>query len=204
MPHWVSPGHAMRRRWPLLEGLPAILATVALLGGAAFLAARLDPLPPRFSGEARASDGDSLRLGADRIRLLGLDAPELDQVCWRADGGEWPCGREARALMVTLLGDGAVTCLPQGNDRYGRTLAHCEVAGSDVGARVVEAGLAVSSGEYEREESLARGNRLGIWQGRFVNPREWRDEGPSDDPGPGIIEQLWTWFRELTGARALR
>jgi len=170
----------------------------------ALVAARLDPFPARFSGQARASDGDSLWVGSDRIRLTGLDAPELDQICWRPDGGEWPCGRAARDEMARLLAAGAIDCRPEGEDRFGRTLARCEVAGRDIGGAMVTAGLAIATDAYGREQEAARKARRGIWDGRFTAPRTWRDDGPSDDPGPGVTEQFWTWFRELTGARTLR
>ena len=204
MPRWTERGHTLRRKRSPLRALPAIAATLILFAGATFLAARLDPLPPPFSGTARASDGDSLWVGGGRVRLLGLDAPELDQICWRADGGEWPCGRAARDAMSALLAKGSIACAPAGEDKFGRTLAHCTADGEDVGAAIVEAGLAVSKGGYPREESAARDARRGIWDGRFIDPREWRDEGPADDPGISLLEQVWTWLRELTGARSLR
>jgi len=204
MPAWASPGHARRRKRRWTGGLPGLAVVLALALGGAYLAAWLDPLPPRFTGAARASDGDSFRMGGDRIRLLGIDAPELDQICWRPDGREWPCGRQARDRMAALLAAGGVTCRPAGQDRFGRILARCDAAGGDIGAAMVEAGLAVAREGYGREESAARNDRRGIWDGRFTPPRQWRDEGPRDDPLPSGFEQWWTWFRELTGARALR
>jgi endonuclease YncB( thermonuclease family) len=138
------------------------------------------------------------------VRLIGLDAPELDQVCWTGEGVEWPCGREARTAMAELLSKGSIDCATRGEDRFGRFLATCEVAGADLGAAMVEAGLAISNDDYPREESVARQAKRGIWAGRFTNPREWRDEGPSDDPGISLLEQIWIWLRELTGARSLR
>jgi endonuclease YncB( thermonuclease family) len=181
-----------------------VLAAIALLAAAAWLAAWLDPLPPRFSGMAVAADGDSLRLQGDRIRLLGIDAPELDQVCWDASGAEWPCGRAARAELARLVAAGPADCQPEGSDKYGRTLARCEVVGADLGAAIVSAGLALATDGYGAEESEAKRAARGLWQGRFVDPRTWRDQGPSGDPGRGWIETLWDWFRELTGARTLR
>lgn len=203
MPAWTKPGHAFgtRRR---SRGWPAALAVLVLFVGALLLATRLDPLPADLSGRAVATDGDSLRIGSERVRLLGLDAPELDQTCWREDGSEWACGREARDLMVRLLNAGAVNCAPEGIDRFGRSLARCEAAGRDIAAAMVEAGLAVARDGYGAEESRARSAGRGIWAGRFTDPRQWRDEGPSDDPGPGVLEKLWKWLRELTGARSLR
>lgn len=203
MPRWLRPGNSLRPR--RAGGLvPRLFLVLVLLGATAFVAARLDPLPARFSGEARASDGDSFRVGRDRVRLTGFDAPELDQVCWRADGTAWSCGTEARSLMARLLSRGDLECRTEGVDRFDRTLARCAVGGEDIGAAMVGAGLAVSSGGYDREERGAREAARGIWSGRFTEPREWRDDGPRTDPGPGAIELLWNWFRELTGATALR
>jgi endonuclease YncB( thermonuclease family) len=45
-------------------------------------------------------DGDSLRIGAKRYRLNGIDAPEADQVC--PDG--WSAGVEARYLEQLVEG----------------------------------------------------------------------------------------------------
>lgn len=201
MPKWTRRGHALRPRWrSVLPGLAGIL----LLAAAAVVAAWLDPLPPRFSGMARASDGDSLVLQGDRVRLLGIDAPELDQVCWDAADVEWSCGRVAREALATRLATGPLQCQPRGQDKYGRTLAHCSVNDSDLGAYMVGRGLALATEGYVVEQAQAKSDRLGLWQGRFVDPRTWRDDGPSGDPGPGLIEGVWDWFRELTGARNLR
>lgn len=177
---------------------------LVLFGGAAYLAARLDPLPPRFIGPAQATDGDSLRLADDRIRLLGIDAPELDQICWDASGTEWSCGRAARDRLASLVASGSASCQPQGHDKYGRILAVCEVGRRDLGAALVADGLAIAKGDYDGEQAEARAAGIGIWRGRFVDPRQWRDEGPVGAPEPTIFEQLWNWFRELTGATTLR
>lgn len=147
-----------------------------VLAGAALLAAALDqPLPP-VSGQARASDGDSFRLGETRIRLLGLDAPELAQQCDAADGTPWSCGRIARDRMAVLLSSGPVDCQPDGTDQYDRVLAICTVKGRDLGATMVAEGLAISSGSYWTEEAAARQARIGIWAGGFETPRNWRDD----------------------------
>jgi endonuclease YncB( thermonuclease family) len=151
---------------------------IAVLGVLALVAAGLDTPPPPVSGAARASDGDSFRLGQDRVRLLGLDAPELAQLCAGADGRDWPCGRAARDRMANLLASGPVDCRPEDTDQYDRLLARCSVGGDDLGASMVSAGLAVSSGDYWREEQAARSGKLGIWAGGFDRPADWRDDHP--------------------------
>lgn len=191
------------RRFPI-GAVPGLFAALALLGGAAYLAARLDPLPPPYEGVARASDGDSLRLAGVRIRLIGIDAPELDQICWDGGGAEWPCGRASRDRLAAMLEGRPAACAGHGRDKYGRVLATCTVAGRDVGAALVAEGMALSYGDYAAEQARARAAGAGIWQGRFVEPRQWRDEGPSEAPEPSIFDRIWRWFRELTGATSLR
>lgn len=201
MPSWLRRGHALRRP----RGFWLRAATmVGLLLVLTWALTWLDPLPPALAGRAVASDGDSLRLGRDRIRLWGIDAPELDQICWSEAGQEWPCGRAAHAALRDRLAAGAVDCRARGTDRYGRVLAVCTIDGADLGASLVADGLAVSRGAYGSQERAARGAHRGLWQGRFADPKSWRDFGPSADPGPSLLETIWDSLRELTGARTLR
>lgn len=163
------------------------MLAIVILGVLALVAAALDRPPPPVAGLGRASDGDSFRLGADRIRLLGLDAPELAQDCTAADGRNWPCGRAARDRMASLLAAGPADCRPEDIDQYQRLLATCTVAGHDLGATMVSEGMAVSAGRYWSEEAAARSDRLGIWAGDFDAPRDWR----GDHPRP---QGAWGWL----------
>jgi len=164
-----SPGfYALRR---------SILA-ILVLAATALLANWLDAPAPAVAGAGRASDGDSFRLGDARVRLLGLDAPELHQKCADADGAAWSCGAVARDRMALLLDLGPVQCQPEGNDRYDRLLARCRVSGQDLGATMVAEGLAISAGDYWSEEQAARAARRGIWAGGFDRPADWRSDHP--------------------------
>ncbi|MET3926141.1 thermonuclease family protein [Devosia sp. 2618] len=166
------------------------MIAIVVLAGTALVAAALDVPPPPVSGQGRASDGDSLRLGEDRIRLLGMDAPELAQTCNSATGESWQCGRAARDRMVTLLAAGPLDCKPEGRDQYDRLLAVCTVGGSDVGAQMVREGLAVASGRYFSEETTARNGALGIWAGGFDSPRDWRKDLPRPQGFRGWLSTL--------------
>lgn len=150
------------------------------------------PMTP-LNGVARVTDGDTIRIGAQRIRIVGIDAPERGQTCTHPGGEAWACGRVASAAMAALVSRGSVQCRPLGRDRYGRTLARCTVAGTDIGAAMVTEGLAMASGSYFGEEQAARAARRGIWDGAFTPPERFRRES-ADAALPGPLRWLKQWF----------
>jgi endonuclease YncB( thermonuclease family) len=172
------------------------LIIIGLFAAAAILAALLEPLPPAIAGRASASDGDTLRLGSDRVRLIGLDAPELDQTCLDATGTAWSCGRVARDRLRALVADAEVRCETEGRDRYGRYLGRCEAAGEDLGGILVEEGLALADlPSYAGEEARARQRKRGVWAGQFDTPREWRETHGDTAAGFDLPGWIRSWFR---------
>jgi endonuclease YncB( thermonuclease family) len=171
-------------RIPRAAGIGAALAVIGVVWALASLFA---PPGEPLVGRAAVVDGDTLRLGATRIRLLGLDAPELDQTCTDASGSDWACGRQARAFVAGLLDQSPVTCLPAGHDRYRRVLAHCRIGDTDLGGAIVAAGWAVAEVEYAAASAAARAAGRGIWASRFESPADWRRTH-----GEG---SLWDWLR---------
>jgi endonuclease YncB( thermonuclease family) len=131
----------------------------------------------------RVIDGDSLHLDGERIRLTGIDAPELRQRCRDESGREWTCGRAAKARLASLVSSGTVACAARGQDRYGRTLAVCSAGDvADVGEVLVREGYAVDYGGfssgYPAAEREARDARRGLWRGTFERPQDWRRRHP--------------------------
>ncbi len=74
--------------------------------------------PAHAQSRCRVVDGDTLRCGAERVRIIGLDAPEMRGECPR----ESRAARAATARMEQLI-SGGITLERRGNDRYRRTLA---------------------------------------------------------------------------------
>ncbi|MCC6141695.1 MAG: thermonuclease family protein [Nitrospira sp.] len=74
------------------------------------------------SQSIRTIDGDTLRMGPERIRLRGIDTPELNE----------PRGPEARQRLEQLLKEGPIRIVPHGQDVYGRTVADVFVNGKNV------------------------------------------------------------------------
>jgi len=130
-----------------------------------------------ITGRPYVIDGDTVDVSRTRVRLEGIDAPELEQSCTDARGQPWPCGRTAARELRSHLGSGELTCAPTGFDRYRRILAVCSLSGSDVNAWMVRQGWALAygyAGTYHAQQDEAQTARRGIWAGAFVPPAEWR------------------------------
>jgi endonuclease YncB( thermonuclease family) len=157
---------------------------------------------PDLEGVPTVSDGDSLSLNDERIRLRGIDAPELDQSCRRGDE-IYACGREARVRLQSLIGSHKVTCSGAETDQYGRLLATCEAGDVELNKAMVEAGWAVAYGSYVTEELAARAARRGLWKGEFDQPQDWRagDYSTVADIGrPGLVDEVGAFLRRMLGA----
>lgn len=149
-----------------------------------------------LSGAAYVSDGDTLRIADVRVRLLGIDAPELHQNCTRKNGDNWSCGQASRDLMLALVAGETVKCTGNSHDRYQRLLAHCTNGHVDLGGEMVRNGLALGEDDYLAEHIEARTNKRGMWSGDFITPRVWRDthKGNADQSSGWIGDFLQSIF----------
>jgi endonuclease YncB( thermonuclease family) len=115
-------------------------------------------------------DGDTITLqtdtGAKKIRLSGIDAPEIRQ----------PFGPESRdSLSVDVLNQ-QVTVDTNKTDKYGRSVGKVLLHGEDVNLKQVRRGLAWLYTSYIKElsaedrelykaaEKAANDEHLGLWQ----------------------------------------
>lgn len=158
---------------------------------AALLLFALPAAAQDISGPARAADGDSLDLSGISVRLFGVDAPELAQSCERG-GASWACGKQAASKLASLVAGTPVMCEQKDIDDYGRIVATCRAGSVDLGGALVDAGLAVAlphfSDRYVAAEARARAAGLGIWNGKFQMPADYRAAHPR--PGrrmPGVL-----------------
>jgi endonuclease YncB( thermonuclease family) len=149
---------------------------------AAVLLAPIAPVAAQtIAGAAIAIDGDTLEVGRDRVRLLGIDAPEAEQTCL----GGWinvRCGADAAVALGALVQGKAVTCEVRARDVYGRAVAQCIADGADLGEAMLVQGLAVAldgaPAGYRQVAGQAETSRLGIWATRFERPAIWRAANP--------------------------
>lgn len=154
-----------------LAGVVGMVGLHHLLGAESLEAATVvAAMSGPIEGRATAVDGDTLDFAGRRVRLEGIDAPELGQSCQRRWLGSWDCGRAAQKALEKLVDGRRVTCERKGQDKYGRDLGICFVDGRDLNAEQVRLGLAWAfikySQAYVGAETEARKQLVGIWQGK--------------------------------------
>jgi endonuclease YncB( thermonuclease family) len=130
------------------------------------------------TGTASVIDGDTLDIHGERIRLVGVDAPESKQNCKSADGQLERCGQKAANALDTWIDRNPVTCAIEGKDRYQRLLGQCSVRGTSVQEWLVANGHALAYRSYSKQyvpaEDKARAEKVGVWAGDFIEPWDWR------------------------------
>jgi endonuclease YncB( thermonuclease family) len=132
----------------------------------------------QITGPAEAVDSTVIALNGQRIMLFGIDSVMRKQNC-TIDGKIWQCWAAAVRALEILVDQGPVTCDVIGEpDVYGRLLARCSVNGQSLNEQLVRKGYAVArpgeTTEYVAAEGAAKEERLGLWQGKFLMPAEFR------------------------------
>lgn len=132
-----------------------------------------------LTGPATVIDGSHLEVAGRRLKIYGIDAPDPDQTCEDKQGKDYPCGIEARRTLAQLVQGSEVSCQPRGPNQLNETLATCSAGQTDLAQALVAAGWALADRArtlyYEEDELKARTAKLGLWQGAFLSPLEWRN-----------------------------
>lgn len=178
------------------------LAIWAVLFLLIWIAASLNPDEPAdlMSGEARVVDGDSLTINGQRVRLAGIDAPELLQNC-QVGGAAIACGHQARDELRRLIGKQQVQCHIDGRDRYDRLLGRCHAGTSDLNQAMVQSGWALAYGDYKSAQMAAHLARTGLWAYEFQRPQDWRkqhaNDGETESPNArdSLVARIWAEIR---------
>ena len=125
-------------------------------------------------------DGDSLEIGAKRIRLLEIDAPEYQQFCFDRNRQQYDCGAESKRYLLQMLKQARfkVVCHTEQIDRYKRELAECFAGDLNLNLEMIRAGWAVTyrtdNKIYLETEKEAKKAGKGLWQGKFMRPEYYR------------------------------
>ena len=135
------------------------LAGAAFVGGAIGVAPSIAPiLQPAYGStvqDCTVTDGDTIRCGDERIRLLGIDAPELPGHCSRnrqcAPGD--PYASKAN-LASAMTGELRIERVDE--DRYGRTLAIVSGDRGDLSCWQLSHGQAIYKPKWDNGYRVAR------------------------------------------------
>lgn len=99
------------------------------------------PISMIIEGPAYVIDGDTIRIGKTKIRLAGIDAPELDR----------PWGQKSKWHMVRICKGHTIRVELTGDTSYDRLVGTCFLPdGTDIGAEIVKVGLALDGGFYSQ------------------------------------------------------
>ena len=92
---------------------------------------------------AQVLDGDTFDCGSTRIRLHGIDAPELEGHCRPgrdcAPGDSYASTEHLRAV----IGSETLQCRQIDTDLYGRMVARCTTGETDLSCAQLEGGYAI-------------------------------------------------------------
>ena len=137
-------------------------------------------------GLPRIVDGDTIHIGEYKIRLEGIDAPEMKQTCklqylklsFLSFNKTYYCGVKSKEKLSKKINNKKITCKIFSRDQYKRYIATCYKNKTNLNKWMVRNGHAVAylrySKKYYRDENYAKKKGLGLWRGAFLRPEKWR------------------------------
>tara|TARA_B100002052_G_scaffold296179_1_gene324072 strand:- start:221 stop:730 length:510 start_codon:yes stop_codon:yes gene_type:complete len=139
-----------------------------------------------ISGKAKITDGDTIVINQSKIRFFGIDAPEKKQICKKNYlkflifnfKKNYECGKVSSIKLKNKIKGKNIRCVVKKKDKYKRYLGICYLGKEDLSSWLVKNGYAVAYQKYSKkyllDEQYAKNNTLGLWDGTFLRPEEWR------------------------------
>ena len=140
----------------------------------------------KISGFAKVVDGDTIKINSKKIRLYGIDAPEKKQKCkktyltisFMSFTKDYMCGEVSTQKLIKKINKQKLNCNILDVDRYKRLIGECFKRNINLNSWMVSNGYAVAyrkySKKYVSDEINAKNNKLGLWQGKFEMPWDYR------------------------------
>ena len=137
-------------------------------------------------GFSKVVDGDTIHIKSYKMRLEGIDAPEMKQKCKRPYlqilffnfQKDYYCGQISKEKLIKKIGNKRLKCILLGKDRYKRYLAKCFKGTINLNRWMVRNGYAIAYRKYSKiyvlDENFAKDEKLGLWSGTFIKPEKWR------------------------------
>ena len=142
-----------------------------------------------ISGIPKVVDGDTVHIDNYKFRLEGIDAPEMRQQCKKESlkissiigftfYKDYSCGKVSKEKLISKIHGSKIKCIFTTKDKYKRYIATCYKEKINLNQWMVRNGYAIAyrrySKKYVPDEDFAKENKLGLWQGKFMNPEKWR------------------------------
>ena len=139
-----------------------------------------------ITGFAKIIDGDTIRINSKKIRLYGIDAPEEMQTCKKtyltisffSFTKNYLCGQVATEKLTKKINNQIIKCKIKGIDKYKRFIGECYKKNLNLNAWLVSNGYAVAYRKYSKKyihnEINAKNAKIGVWQGKFEMPWNFR------------------------------
>ena len=140
----------------------------------------------KITGFAKVIDGDTIKINSKKIRLYGIDAPEKKQKCkktyltisFMSFTKDYMCGELSTQKLIKKINKQKLNCNILDVDRYKRLIGECFKRNINLNSWMVSNGYAVAyrkySKKYVSDEINAKNKKLGIWQGKFEMPWDYR------------------------------
>ena len=137
-----------------------------------------------IEGKSVVIDGDTIKIGSEKIRFSGIDAPESyykgkEQTCLKQNV-KISCGKLSKEFLIQKINNQKVTCeIESKPDRYKRKLGECFINNKSLSRLLVKKGYAFdyprySKKKYAKDQEYARTNKLGLWDMKFEFPWDFR------------------------------
>ena len=146
-------------------------------------------LAEEIIGISKVIDGDTIHINNFKIRLEGIDAPEMRQKCKKeflkisSTIGfifykDYNCGEVSKKKLKDKIKESEIKCISSSKDRYKRHIATCFKGQTNLNQWMVRNGYAIAYRRYNKkyipDEDFAKENKLGLWKGKFMDPEKWR------------------------------
>ena len=140
----------------------------------------------KIEGIPKVTDGDTIKIDNKKIRLYGIDAPEINQKCKKpfflvsflSFYKEYNCGLYSTEKLKNKIANKSIKCHLYDRDKYGRFVGECYYKNTNLNGWMVKNGYALAYLKYSKKflilENFAQSNKKGIWQGDFEKPWDWR------------------------------
>ena len=154
-----------------------------------FLVILSNSIAEEISGIPKVVDGDTIHINNYKFRLEGIDAPEMRQQCKKESFKisffigftfykDYSCGKVSKEKLITKIDTTEIKCISSSKDRYKRYIGTCFKGKTNLNQWMVRNGFAIAyrrySKKYVPDEVFAKENKLGLWQGKFMEPEKWR------------------------------